>query len=257
LIAVKSRREIDLKRRAGALLAGCFLALEPLVVEGARTRDLDRFAGEYFRKRGGVPSFLGVPNSQEGAPPFPANMCISINEEVIHGLPGPRALRGGDVVSVDMGVVLDGYHSDMARTYLVGEASDLARRLVEVTRRSFFEGIRFAVPGKRVSDIARGVQRTVEEAGFSVVREYVGHGIGTQMHEEPQIPNFLPGPRERLERLSRGMTLAVEPMVNAGGHEVEVLPDRWTVVTRDRSLSAHYENTVLVGEPPVILSAPA
>ena len=242
-------------RRAGDILARCFLGVERIVLEGATTGDIDRFAGEFIRSHNAVPSFFGVSGYVDGAPDYPASSCISVNEEVIHGIPGKRRLRRGDIVSIDMGVCFSGYHSDMARTYMVGQASDLAQRLIKATEESFWQGIKGAVPGKRVSDISRLIQKHAEAAGFSVVREFVGHGIGAEMHETPPIPNYYDSKAQRGQRLSNGMTLAIEPMVNAGGYDVEVLPDKWTVVTKDGSLSAHYENTVLVnGDDPMILS---
>jgi len=256
MLSIKSRKEVDIMRRAGDILARCFLAVESEIAEGARTGDIDRKAAEFIRSHNAVPSFLGVKGIVEGAPDYPANSCISVNEEVIHGIPGPRRLRAGDVVSVDMGVCFGGYHSDMARTYIVGEASEQARRLVRAAEESFWAGLKGAAEGKRVSDISRLIQAHVEKAGFSIVRDYVGHGIGAELHEPPQIPNFEDRRARRGQRLYNGMALAIEPMVNAGGHGVEVLPDKWTVVTRDGSLSAHYENTVLVsGDEPIILSA--
>ena len=255
MISVKSGKEIDLMRRAGDILARCFLAVEAVVCEGARTADIDRVATEFIRSHSASPSFLGQKGLVEGAPDYPASACISINDEVIHGIPGPRRLRAGDVVSIDMGVYYNGYHSDMARTYIIGQATELAFNLVKVTEESFWVGIKGAVSGKRVSDISRLIQSHVEAAGFSAVRDYVGHGIGTELHEEPQIPNFTDRRSRRGQRLTNGMTLAIEPIVNTGGYDVEVQPDKWTVVTKDRSLSAHYENTILVnGDAPLILS---
>ena len=243
-------------RRAGDILARCFLAVEAVVAEGASTGDIDRVATEFIKANNAAPSFFGVKGFVEGAPDYPASACISINEEVIHGLPGPRKLKAGDIVSIDMGVYYSGYHSDMARTYMVGQVSDTARMLVEATEESFWQGVKGAVVGKRVSDISRLIQKYIEAAGFSVVREFVGHGIGAELHEEPQIPNYLEPKIRKGQRLMDGMTLAIEPMVNAGGWDVKFMPDKWTVVTKHGSLSAHYENTVLVnGDEPVIISA--
>jgi len=259
MISIKTEREIALMRKAGEILAGCFLALGSLVVAGAQTRDLDKFVGEYIARHGCIPSFRGQKGMAKGAPDYPADSCISINSEVIHGIPGPRVLAEGDIVSVDAGLSYNGYHSDMARTFFVGAVSEPAERLARATRQCFLEAMAAAVPGNRVSDISRAVQRCAEGAGFSVVRDYVGHGIGTSMHEEPQIPNFVDKPGWRGAKLQAGMTLAVEPMVNAGASDVEVLPNRWTVVTKDGSLSAHHENTILVREAggPLVLSAAA
>ena len=256
MISIKSKKEIDCMRRSGDILARCFIAVESMISEGVRTADIDRVAAEFIRRSNASPSFFGVKGFVEGAPDYPASACISINEEVIHGIPGPRILRSGDIVSIDMGVYYDGYHSDMARTYIIGDASPLARDLVRVTEESFWAGLKSVAVGMRVSDISRSIQRHVEAAGFSSVREYVGHGIGAELHEEPQIPNFVEKRSRRGQRLTNGMTLAIEPMVNSGGYDVEILPDKWTVITKDRSLSAHYENTVLVnGDEPQILTA--
>jgi len=255
MIAIKSKKEVDMMRRAGDILARCFIAVETLITEGVRTAEIDRFVLEFIRGNNAIPSFYGVKGIVDGAPDYPANACISINEEVIHGIPGPRRLCGGDIVSIDIGVYYGGYHSDMARTFMVGQVSETARKLVRVTEESFWQGAKKAVPGLRVADISSGVQKHVEANGFSVVREYVGHGIGSELHEAPQIPNYSDVRVRRTQRLSNGMALAIEPMVNAGGYGVTVLPDKWTVVTKDGSLSAHYENTILVsGEEPMILS---
>jgi methionyl aminopeptidase len=257
LVSIKSAHEVDLMRRAGDILARCFIAVEPMVADGAMTRDIDLFVASFFRREGSTPSFLGVEGTVRGAKPYPASVCVSINEEVIHGIPGGRRIKNGDLVSLDMGVIYKGYQSDMARTYCVGDVPESGRRLARAAEECFWRGVEAAVAGGRVSDISRRIQERAESEGFSVVRDYTGHGIGSEMHEAPQVPNYCAA-RERGARLRQGMTLAVEPMVNAGGWEVEVLPDKWTVVTRDRSLSAHYENTVLIcdGEARV-LSAPA
>jgi methionyl aminopeptidase len=258
MITIKTRKEIDLMRKAGDILATCMLMLEGSVADGMATSELDRMAGEFIRKNDAVPSFLGVPGFVEGAPDFPANLCVSVNDEVIHGIPGSRRVKNGDIVSIDMGAIYKGYHSDMARTFCVGDVPEQAARLARVTEESFYEGMAGAMPGKRVSDISRGVQARAESAGYSIVRDFVGHGIGTELHEPPQIPNFV-SRGERGERLAAGMTLAIEPMVNAGGSGVYILPNKWTVATLDHSLSAHYENTILVMPDgmPMILSAPA
>ena len=256
MILIKSEKEVDVMRRAGDILARCFIAIEPLIAEGVKTRDIDRAADEFIRSHGASPSFLGVSGFVDGAPNYPAASCISINEEVIHGIPGGRELRAGDVVSVDMGVYFHGYHSDMARTYAVGKASELALRLIKVTEECFWDGVKCAVEGLRVFDISKMIQQCAEAVGFSVVRDFVGHGIGAELHEAPQIPNYYERRSRSGQRLSNGMALAIEPMVNAGGYEISVRPDKWTVVTKDGSLSAHYENTILVnGDKPLILSA--
>ena len=243
-------------RRAGDILARCFIAVEPMVADGVATRDIDSFVSEFFRREGAIASFLGVEGAVRGQKPYPASVCISINEEVIHGIPGKRRIKGGDVVSLDIGAIYKGYHSDMARTYCVGDAPQVGRRLARAAEECFWRGVEAAKPGGRVPDISRRVQRSAQAEGFSVVRDYTGHGIGREMHEAPQVPNFDDGVGLGA-RLRPGMTLAVEPMVNAGGAEVETLPDKWTVVTRDRALSAHYENTILICDGEArILSAP-
>ena len=257
MISLKSAREIDAMRRAGDILARCFLAVEAVVAEGVTTAEIDRTAREFILAHNATPSFLGVKGVVDGAPPYPASACISVNDEVIHGIPGPRRLCSGDVVSIDIGLHFNGYHSDMARTYIAGRSDAKTLNLVKVTEESFWAGLYGAVAGMRVSDISGRIQKHVEAAGLSVVREFVGHGIGTEMHEAPQIPNFVDRNARRGQRLANGMTLAIEPMVNAGGYDVEILPDKWTVVTKDGSLSAHYENTVHISrDGPVILSAP-
>lgn len=233
-------------REAGRLVARLLLELERRIRPGVTTQELDRFAEEFIRAAGGTPSFKGYRG-------FPASICTSVNEEVVHGIPGPRRLEEGDIISIDVGVWLQGYHSDGARTYPVGEIDPEGRRLLEVTERALYAGIAQARPGNRVSDISHAVQQVVEAAGFSVVREFVGHGIGRRIHEDPQVPNF--GPPGRGPRLRPGMTLAVEPMVNEGGPEVVLKEDRWTAVTVDGRRSAHFEHTVAITEDgPAILS---
>jgi methionyl aminopeptidase len=257
MISIKSRKEVDMMRRAGDILARCFIAVAPAISTGAKTGDLDRIANEFIRANNAIPSFYGVKGFFEDAPAYPASVCVSVNDEVIHGIPGSRQFREGDVVSVDMGVYFEGYHSDMARTFIVGKASERALELVKAAEGSYLAGMKGAVAGMRVSDISRLIQAHAEGAGFSVVRDFVGHGIGVLMHEPPQVPNFVDKRSRRGERLLCGMALAVEPMINAGACEVAYLSDRWTVVTKDGSLSAHYENTVLVtdGEPLVLSAA--
>ena len=252
MISIKSKSEIEFMRHAARILSACFKELEPMFVEGVRTIELDQLAEAFFNKNNSIPSFKGVPGMMHGAPDYPACLCISVNDEVIHGLPGNRKLQNGDIVSIDMGVIYKGYHSDMARTYCVGEVSQEAKRLIQVTEESFFKGITEALPGKRISDISAKIQEYIEKAGFSVVRDFVGHGIGTELHEPPQIPNFVS--RDRGPKLQAGMTLAIEPMVNAGHSDVYFLANKWTVATKDHSLSAHYENTILIceGEPEIL-----
>jgi len=252
MIYVKSKREIDIMLEAGKVVAGAHELLSKMMKPGITTIELDMAAEEYIRKKGGIPSFKGHKPGW-GAEDYPASVCVSINDEVIHGIPGKRSLSDGDVVSIDVGVYLEGFHGDAARTWGVGQISDQAKRLIDVTKESFYQGMKYAVIGNRISDISRAVQSYVEANGYNVVREYVGHGIGRNMHEQPSIPNYFSG--DRGARLQEGMTLAIEPMVNQGGAEIKVLADKWTVVTADKSLSAHYENTIAItGQGPMILT---
>jgi len=252
MIIVKSQREIDLMRKAGHIVAMAHRRIEELIAPGITTRELDRAAEEVILKLGGIPSFKGVPNPY-GGPDFPASICASVNHEVIHGIPNDIPLKEGDIVSIDIGAIYEGYHGDAARTYEVGNVSPEAKRLIAVTRESFFKGIEMAREGMRIRDISRAIQQYVEQNGYSVVRDFVGHGIGREMHEEPQIPNFVT--RERGPRLQKGMTLAIEPMVNEGHWAVDLLSNKWTVVTKDGKLSAHYENTIVItGNEPEILT---
>ena len=250
MIRAKTANEIELMRRAGKIAAAARLLAGKMVTAGATTRNIDKKVHEDIVSNGAVPTFLGYNG-------FPASMCISINEQVIHGIPSSRTLAFGDVVSIDIGVTKDGFIGDCAATFIVGD-SDInpeAQKLVEVTRRSFYEGLKFARPGYRVSDISRAIQNCAEESGYSVVRKYVGHGVGSKLHEPPEVPNFVENPRRKADpRLLPGMTLAVEPMVNAGGAEVKVLDDGWTVITADGKNSAHYENTILItrGKPEIL-----
>ncbi len=239
LISLRSDREIEAMRKAGRITAQARELAGSMVKPGVTTKQIDKAVREFIKSCGAKPSFLGYAG-------FPGSACISVNEEVIHGIPGPRTLQEGDIVSIDVGAYFGGFHGDCAATFPCGQVSDEALRLIEVTRQSFWEGIRFARKGFRVSDISHAVQQYVESNGFSVVREYVGHGVGAKLHEPPNVPNF--GPAGHGARLMPGMTLAVEPMVNAGEKDIRVLKDGWTVVTRDGSLSAHYENTILVTE---------
>ena len=237
MIIIKNNLEIDLMRKAGRLLAETLLRVEDSVKPGITTAELDKIAEDYIVKHGGKPSFKGLYG-------FPAAACISVNEQVIHGFPGKYVLQDGDLISIDCGVCLNGYQSDAARTFMVGNVSDEAKRLVAVTKESFFKGIEFAKPGNRLSDISNAIQTYVEGNGFSVVRDDVGHGIGRDVHEDPDIPNY--GRAGRCPILQEGMTLAIEPMVNVGTHKVMTLDDEWTVVTAVKKLSAHYENTVAI-----------
>jgi len=246
MIICKSSAELDLMRQGGRIVAQVLGELEPLVRPGIRTRDLDLYAEKRTRELGAVPAFKGYRG-------YPASACVSVNEEVIHGIPSGRLLQEGDIVSLDFGVLFEGFFADSALTVPVGRTSDEARRLIEAARRSFFKGLEQVREGKRLSDMSAAIQRSVEDDGFSVIRQFVGHGIGRALHEEPQIPNF--GAPGRGPKLRPGMTLAIEPMIAAGGWEVEVLEDGWTAVTKDRRLSAHYEHTVALTENgPEILS---
>ena len=234
-------------RKAGKITAAARSIARQAIADGISTKEIDREVNHFIRKSGAIPTFLGYGG-------FPASACISVNEEVIHGIPGKRIVRSGDIVSVDVGATFAGFVGDFAGTYPCGEVSEEAKKLMEVTRQSFFEGIKFARPGYRVNDIGSAVQEYVESNGYSVVRDYVGHGVGRNMHEAPEVPNFS---RKPSPRLVPGMTIAVEPMVNVGGWEVKVLSNDWTVVTVDGSLSAHYENTILItdGEPEILTMA--
>lgn len=237
MIKIKSLHEVEKMRAAGRIVAEVFEVLKPLIVPGITTRELDKIAAEHIKKSGAICSFYNYSG-------YPGHVCISVNDEVIHGIPGKRKLCDGDIVSVDVGACIDGYHGDAARTFAVGQISPEAKKLIEVTEESFWRGIDFAIPGNRIGDISANVQKVVEENGFSVVRDFVGHGIGSTLHEEPEVPNY--GTEGRGPRLVPGMTIAVEPMVNIGTYQVDTLSDDWTVVTADGKLSAHYENTILI-----------
>ena len=248
MISLKSPREIEAMRRAGRLTAQARALAGSMIRPGVTTHEIDTAVRRFIESHGAKPSFLGYGG-------FPGSACISVNEEVIHGIPGPRKLKEGDIVSVDVGAFIGGFHGDCAATYPCGQVSDEAKRLIQVTQQSFWEGIKHALPGKRISDISRGVQTYVEANGFSVVREYVGHGVGAQMHEAPEVPNYVMTRRLGGDpRLVKNMTIAVEPMVNAGTVHIRQLPDGWTVKTADGKYAAHYENTILItdGEPEIL-----
>ena len=254
MISIKSQREIDKMKRAGDVVARVHMRMEELVAPGITTAELNQAAQEIILGAGAIPSFLGYP-SPYGGVDFPGAICASVNEEVIHGFPGTRVLQEGDIISVDVGAILDGWHGDAARTFPVGKVSAEAARLISVTRESFEAGMAVALPGNRIRDISQAVQQVVERNGFGVVRDYVGHGIGTEMHEEPQIPNYVG--RERGPRLAEGMVICIEPMVNVGTWRVELLEDKWTVVTADRRYSAHHENTIgITKDGPLVLTQP-
>ena len=245
MITLKSAHEIELMRRAGKITAAARALAGEMVKPGVTTREIDKAVFHFIRSQGAEPSFLNYNG-------YPASVCVSVNDEIIHGIPGKRVLQEGDIVSVDVGAFIGGFHGDCAGTYPCGQVSDKALRLIRVTQQSFFEGIKYAREGYRLSDISAAVQAYVEANGFSVVREYVGHGIGHQMHEAPEVPNY--GKPGHGPRLLRGMTIAVEPMVNAGTAAIRQMPDGWTVRTADGKNAAHYENTVLItdGEPELL-----
>jgi len=247
MIIVKSPREIELMRAAGAVVAGALAEVARVARPGTRTMDIDRAVEDYIKRHEAVPAFKGFRG-------FPASACVSVNEEVVHGIPGTRRLNDGDIVSVDVGAVLGGYVGDAAVTLPVGDVPEESLRLISVTKGCLERAIAACVPGGRLSDIGHAVQSHAEASGFSVVRDYVGHGIGRDMHEDPQVPNF--GPPGMGPALRVGMTLALEPMINAGGYGVRVLEDGWTVVTADASRSAHFEHTVALTEDgPLVLTA--
>ena len=239
MIILKSHREIKLMAKVGAIVAKALEEVEKNIRPGITTAELDKIAEDFILSQGAFPTFKGYQG-------YPAAICTSINEEVVHGIPGLKTLKDGDIISVDIGAFIDGYNGDAARTFPVGKVSEEALDLIETTRQSFFKGIEFAKPGFRLSDISHAIQTYVEDRNYSVVKDYVGHGIGQKMHEDPQIPNF--GPPNKGPRLKVGMTLAIEPMVNMGTDQVYTLGNNWTVVTKDKSLSAHYENTIAITE---------
>lgn len=246
MIILKSKHEIELMRDAGKVVALAHSMIRENIVPGITTLELDTLAEEIIRKQGAIPAFKGYGG-------FPASICASVNEEVVHGIPGKRRLVEGDIISIDIGAFLGGYCADSAKTHPVGNVDEESLRLIDITRLSFYEGLKFCKPGFRLSDIGHAVQKFVESNGYSVVRDLVGHGIGTDMHEDPQVPNY--GSPGKGPRLQAGMVLAIEPMVNQGTWHVETLLDNWTVVTLDGKRSAHYEHTVAItDEGPEILT---
>ena len=252
VIYIKSDAEIDAMRVSGRITAGARSIARQAIRDGISTKEIDREVRAFILKSGATPTFYRYGG-------FPGNLCISVNEEVIHGIPGARRIHTGDIVSVDVGAFFGGFTGDCAGTYPVGEVSEEAKRLMEVTRQSFFEALKVVREGNRISDIGAAVQEYCESRGFGVVRDYVGHGVGRRLHEAPEIPNFLPDRRERRPnpRLKKGMCLAIEPMITAGDWHIRVLDNDWTVVTVDGSLAAHYENTVCVtdGEAEILTMA--
>ncbi|MDA8344695.1 MAG: type I methionyl aminopeptidase [Thermaerobacter sp.] len=247
MIVLKADWEIEKMRQAGALTAQARDYVAALVRPGVSTRELDEAARRFIEERGGTPSFLGY----EG---FPASICASVNGVVVHGIPGEQVLRDGDIISLDLGVIVDGYHGDTAITVPVGKVSPQVQSLLDTTRAALLAGLAKARPGNHLSDISNAVERIATAAGFSIVVDFVGHGIGREMHEDPQIPNY--GPPGRGVQLRRGMVLAIEPMINMGGPDVRIRDDGWTVETIDGLPSAHFEHTVAVGDPPDVLTAP-
>jgi len=239
MIVYKSKAEIEMMKKSNQIVARILSELKEMVRPGIETRELDVYAESRARELGAIPAFKGYRG-------YPASLCVSVNEEVVHGIPSARRLNDGDIVSLDFGAVYQGFYGDAALTLPVGQISELAKRLIYVAEKAFYSGIDKIKEGNRLSDISAAIQAEVEEAGFSVIRAFVGHGIGRSLHEEPQVPNFgLPGQGPRLKK---GLTLAIEPMISAGDWEIEVLDDGWTAVTRDRSLAAHYEHTVALTE---------
>lgn len=249
MIVLKTGRELSVMREACRISAGALQLVGKAIEPGITTAELDKIAENYIRSKGAVPNF----KNYQG---YPATACISVNNEVIHGIPSKkRVIKQGDIVSVDLGALFNGYHGDNAATFACGDISEEAKRLMDATRESLYEGIKAAVAGGRIGDIGHAVQSYIEARGYSVVRKFVGHGIGTKLHEAPEVPNF--GAPSRGIRLMPGMTLAIEPMVNAGGSEVEIMPDGWTVLTKDGSLSAHFEHTVAItSSGPQIMTIP-
>ena len=245
-VTIKSAREIELMREAGRILALVHEELEKIIRPGISTKEIDRVCEELIRSYGCNPNFLNYQG-------YPGSVCVSVNEEVVHGIPTEQhIIKEGDIVSLDTGLIYQGYHSDAARTHAVGEISEQAKQLIDVTRQSFFEGIKMAKAGNHLFDISNAIDAYIKPYGYGIVRDLVGHGIGTHLHEEPEIPNF--AQKRRGLRLQPGMTLAVEPMVNIGTPNVKWMKDGWTVISADHSLSAHYENTILIteGEPEIL-----
>ncbi len=254
-IIIKTDAQVSLMREAGRLTYQALELLGRLARPGITTKELDSAAFEFIRSHGATPSFLGYNG-------FPASICTSVNSQVVHGIPGTYRLKDGDILSVDVGVYLNGWHGDAARTYCIGEVSPKTKKLVEITEKCFYEGIKFAREGYHLSDISRAIEKCALDAGYGVVRDLVGHGIGRSMHEAPEVPNFtrplvrLMGEREHKVRLRRGMALAIEPMINMGGPEVVMKNDGWTVETYDGMPSAHYENTIAITDSdPIILTS--
>ena len=238
MITIKSASQIEKMRKSGAITKGALELIEKSIRPGISTKQLDKIAHDYIISKGAKPNFLNYNG-------FPGSICASVNDEVVHGIPSKhRVLKEGDIISIDMGAVLDGWHSDAARTFGVGKISPEAQQLIDVTKQCFFEGIKYAKHGAKLGDISYAIQQYAESYGYGVVRDLVGHGIGTSLHEDPSVPNF--GRKGHGVKLAAGMVLAIEPMINEGTWRVEMLDDDWTVVTQDGKLSAHYENTIAI-----------
>ena len=245
MITIKSDKEIEIMRQSGKIAKTALINAGKAMKPGITTAELDKIVRKSIENAGAKPSFLGYGG-------FPASACISINDEVIHGIPSGKVINDGDIVSIDVGAYYRGFHGDCAMTFACGDISKESQKLIDVTRQSFYEGIKFAKVGNRISDISAAIQTYAENHGFSVVRKFIGHGIGADLHESPEVPNY--GAPNRGARLVSGMTIAIEPMINEGSFDVEILSDGWTVLTADRKLSAHYENTILItdGEPEIL-----
>ena len=247
MVTIKSEKEIRLMKEACKITGLVYKEIGKIIKPGISTMELDKFAEKLIRQNNAIPAQKGYPSGIKGVPPFPATLCISINDEVIHGIPShKKILKDGDIVSIDLVVNKNGFNGDAARTFIVGNASNEAKKLVEITQKAFFEGIKYAVKGNRIGDISHAIGEYVEKNGYNVVREFQGHGIGKQMHEDPGIPNY--GKAGRGIKLEPGMTLAIEPMVIDGKRDIYQDYDGWTILTQDGSLSAHYENTILITE---------
>lgn len=248
MVIVKSNKEILKLQKAGSITAQALIKAGESIRPGMTTKELDKIIHSFITSKGAVPSFLGYGG-------FPGSACISINDEVIHGIPGPRKILEGDIVSVDVGAYIDGYHGDSCKTFAVGEISDKAKALMASTEESLYKAISLAKPGVRLGDLGAAIQEYNESRGFSVVKQFVGHGVGRELHEDPEVPNY--GKAGHGVRLVAGMVIAIEPMINAGGEAIKVLPDKWTVKTRDGSLSAHFEHTIAItADGAVILTRP-
>lgn len=252
MIFLKTEDEIELMRRANLLVAGTLTEVGKLVRPGITTKQLDKVAEEYIRDNGGTPTFLGFPNPK--GDPFPASICTSVNYEVVHGIPNDNPLRDGDIVSVDCGAVLDGFNGDSCYTFRVGEVSDEVNRLLKTTKESLYKGIEAAYAGKRIGDVSHAVESHCTERGYGVVREFVGHGIGREMHEDPQVPNY--GKAGSGKMIRNGLCIAIEPMIVEHDPKVWMMHDKWTIITRDKGMAAHYEHTIAVhnGKPDILSS---